>query len=77
MPLWMEWIQAAQEKGTTMPVVPRMESPPTMPSRGFHVFCASASPPATEISISASAATLVLCRDLADRLAASSAAAPD
>ena len=54
MPLWIEWIHAEQEKGTTMPVVPRIESPPTMPRRGFQVFCASASPPGIEISISAS-----------------------
>ena len=68
MPLWIEWIQAEQEKGTTMPVVPRIESPPTMPRRGFQVFCASASPPGMEISISASARDAVRRRDLLDRL---------
>ncbi len=36
------------------PVVPRMDKPPTMPSRGFQVFSASASPPGIEISISTS-----------------------
>ena len=30
--------QAAVEKGRTMPVVPRMEMPPTMPKRGLVVF---------------------------------------
>ena len=32
-----------------MPVVPRMEIPPRMPSRAFRVFRAMASPPGTEI----------------------------
>ena len=27
MPRWIEWIHAAQENGTTMPVVPRIEMP--------------------------------------------------
>ena len=35
-----QWIQAAHEYGTTMPVVPRIESPPRMPSREFIVFSA-------------------------------------
>ena len=39
-----------------MPVVPRIDSPPTMPSRGFSVFRASASPPGMAISTSTSAA---------------------
>ena len=68
MPLWIEWIQAEQENGTTMPVVPRMESPPTIPRRGFQVFCASASPPGIEISISASAADPCAAATAVDRL---------
>ena len=47
-------IQAAQENGTTMPVVPSTDSPPTMPSRPFSVFRASASPPGMPIVTSAS-----------------------
>ena len=35
--------------GSTMPVVPRMEMPPSMPRRGLKVFFASASPPGAEI----------------------------
>ena len=38
MPRWIEWIQAAQLYGTTMPVVPRIDRPPTIPSRPFRVF---------------------------------------
>ena len=49
MPRWIEAIQAEQENGCTMPVVPRIEMPPTMPSRGFQVCFASSSPPGTEI----------------------------
>ncbi len=37
-----------------MPVVPRMERPPTMPRRPLSVFAASASPPGTAISTSTS-----------------------
>src|SRR5579883_2274381 len=37
-----------------MPVVPRIDRPPTMPSRGLSVLAASCSPPATEISTSTS-----------------------
>jgi hypothetical protein len=37
-----------------MPVVPRIDSPPTMPSRGFQVFAASRSPSGMAISISTS-----------------------
>ena len=37
-----------------MPVVPRIDSPPTMPSRALSVFAASASPPGMAISISTS-----------------------
>jgi hypothetical protein len=44
MPRCIEWIQAAQEKGWTMPVVPSTDSPPMMPSRGFQVFSASSAP---------------------------------
>ena len=39
-----------------MPVVPRIDKPPTMPRRPLSVFAASASPPGIEISTSASAA---------------------
>ena len=35
--------------GTTIPVVPRIESPPTMPRRALSVLAASASPPGIEI----------------------------
>src|SRR5271169_845564 len=52
----MLWIQAAQEYGTTIPVVPRIDSPPTMPSRGLSVLRATASPPGIEISTSMSVA---------------------
>ncbi len=45
MPRWMLWIQDEQLNGTTTPVVPRMESPPMMPSRALSVFFAIASPP--------------------------------
>ncbi len=55
MPRWIEWIQAEHEYGTTMPVVPRIDRPPTMPSRPLSVLAASASPPGMAISISASA----------------------
>ncbi len=54
MPRWMLWIQAEQEYGTTTPVVPRIDSPPTIPSRAFSVRAASASPPGTAISTTAS-----------------------
>ena len=54
MPRWIEWIQAEQEYGTTMPVVPRIERPPTMPSRPLSVLAASASPPGIAISTSTS-----------------------
>jgi hypothetical protein len=56
MPRWIEWIQAEQEKGWTMPVVPSTDSPPMMPSRGFQVLSASSAPFSMEISISMSAA---------------------
>ena len=38
----------------TMPVVPRIERPPTMPSRPLSVLAASAAPPGTAISTSTS-----------------------
>ncbi len=38
----------------TMPVVPSTESPPSIPSRPFRVFLASAAPPGIETSISRS-----------------------
>ena len=49
-PLWIEWIHAEHEYGMTTPVVPRIESPPTIPRRGFQVFSASRSPSCTPIS---------------------------
>ena len=54
MPLWIEWIQAEHEYGMTMPVVPRIDRPPTMPSRPLSVFSASAAPPGIAISTSTS-----------------------
>ena len=56
IPRWIEAIQAAQENGRTIPVVPSTDSPPTIPSRGFHVRAAKASPPGMEIVISTSGA---------------------
>ena len=50
IPLWIECIHAEHENGITTPVVPRMDMPPTIPSCGFQVFSASASPPGTDIS---------------------------
>jgi hypothetical protein len=49
MPLWIEWIHAEHEYGTTMPVVPRIDRPPTMPRRPLRVFAACASPPGIDI----------------------------
>ena len=74
MPRWIEWIQAEQEYGTTMPVVPRIDSPPTMPSRAFSVRSASSSPPGIAISTSTSA--LAAGRDLGQRRADHLRAAP-
>ena len=54
MPRWMEAIHEEQEYGMTMPVVPRMESPPTMPRRALVVFLASSSPPGMATVISTS-----------------------
>jgi len=54
MPRWMLSIQAAQENGTTIPVVPRMDKPPTMPRRPFNVRAANASPSGMEISTTTS-----------------------
>ena len=71
MPRWIEWIQAEQEYGTTMPVVPRIDRPPTMPSRALSVFAASASPPGMAISTSTSAARRPMRRDLGDGVARS------
>ena len=47
MPRWIDAIHAAQEKGRTIPVVPRIDSPPSIPSRGFQVRRAIAAPPGT------------------------------
>ena len=44
MPRRIESIHAEHEYGTTTPVVPRIDSPPRMPSRGFQVRRASSSP---------------------------------
>ena len=52
-----------------MPVVPRIDSPPTMPSRPLRVLAASASPPGMAISISTSPASPCARRDLRDGLA--------
>ena len=38
--------------GSTMPLVPKMEMPPRMPSRGLKVFWARAAPSGTEITTS-------------------------
>lgn len=57
MPRWIECIQAEHENGTTIPVVPRIDSPPTMPRRGFQVFCAISAPPGTDTSITTSPAS--------------------
>ena len=46
----MDATSASSLMGSTMPEVPRMEIPPTMPSRGLKVRAASASPSGTEIS---------------------------
>ncbi len=54
IPRWIVSIQAAHEYGTTIPVVPRIESPPTIPSRPFSVRSASASPPGTPTSTTTS-----------------------
>ena len=43
-PRRIESIHAEQEYGTTIPVVPRIDSPPRMPRRGFHVERAISSP---------------------------------
>ena len=50
----MPAIQAAQEYGTTIPVVPRIDSPPTIPSRAFSVRSAIRSPSGIAISTTAS-----------------------
>ena len=52
-----------------MPVVPRIERPPTMPRRPLSVFAASASPPGIAISTSASAAHPTRGGDFGDRVA--------
>jgi len=41
--------RACSLMGSTIPVVPRMEMPPTMPSFGLKVFSASARPSGTEM----------------------------
>ena len=53
-----------------MPVVPRIDKPPTMPSRPFMVLAASASPPGTAISTSTSPASP--CADATSAMASRS-----
>ena len=59
--------------GSTMPEVPRMEMPPTMPRAGLKVFEAMASPSGTEITTrkpqgspaarrTSSSAWVIICR---------------
>ena len=47
IPRWIVSIQAAQLNGTTTPVVPRIESPPTIPNRPFKVRSANRTPSRT------------------------------
>jgi len=75
MPLRIEWIQDEQEYGITMPVVPRIDNPPTMPSRPLRVRAASASPSGIAISTSTSPAAPMLARQLGDDVGGSSGAA--
>ena len=49
-------IHAAQEYGTTIPVVPRTDSPPMFPRRRFSVRCANAAPLGMDSSTTASLA---------------------
>ena len=44
--------KASEEKGRTMPEVPMMEMPSTIPSLGLKVRCANSFPPGTEMVIS-------------------------
>ena len=70
MPRWMESIHAAQEYGTTIPVVPRIDNPPTIPNRPFSVRCASTAPSSTPTSTTRSTgppatsanASRIICR---------------
>src|SRR3954464_5608651 len=48
VPRRIESIHDEHEYGTTTPVVPRIDSPPRMPSRGFQVLRASSSPFSTD-----------------------------
>ena len=41
--------KASEEKGRTMPEVPMMEMPSTIPSLGLKVRCANSFPPGTEM----------------------------
>src|SRR5919199_3909780 len=67
MPRRIESIHDEQEYGTTTPVVHRIDSPPRMPRRGFHVLRASSSPFSTDTSTTTSplppcrAATAATC----------------
>ena len=45
----MELIKASLENGFTMPDVPMMDIPPSMPRRGLKVRLAISSPPGTEM----------------------------
>lgn len=49
MDLRMELINASEEKGFTMPDVPMMEIPPSIPKRGLKVRFAISSPLGTEM----------------------------
>ena len=47
----MDAIHAEHENGRTIPVVPKTDRPPTIPSLGFHVREASSAPPGMLIVI--------------------------
>ena len=49
MPRCIEAIQAAQLNGRTMPVVPKIDRPFSIPSLGFQVFFAMFSPSGSDI----------------------------
>ena len=76
MPRRIESIHGEHEYGTTTPVVPRIDSPPRMPSRGFQVCRASSSPSSTDDLDDDVAGAAVPRGDRGDVLARSTAAAP-
>ena len=58
-------VRACSLMGSTIPVVPRMERPPTIPSLGLNVFWASASPSGAEMvtfSVPQNPASPAACR---------------